>query len=399
MKAAFFRRHGGPEVLEYGELPDPVPGPGEVLVDVHAASVNAADWKMRAGSYAAAPRLPHVPGRDFSGVVAAGGADLKAGEAVFGVCEVNREGAYAEKIAIGAAIVARKPDALSHAECAALALTGLTALVSVPTLLTVFTVTASLELDGRMRGGTGLLGWVRALPWGNPMTLATGLAFVMLFFGGGGGLINMSYGMNAMIHNTAWVQGHFHLTVGTATALTYMGTAYWLLPRLTGRPLRLAPLAQVQPYLWFFGMMVFSLVNHATGLAGMPRRIYDSTYQGHPVAQVCQQWTGLSALGGAVLFVSSLAFLAVVVASAVGPRRGAAAPIAYAESLDQGGNRVGPASFGIDDDPQLRPSLLQPAHHVVADVSICQQDQVAQAVQRAQPGKGGRFPDAQAAEP
>lgn len=131
MKAAFFRRHGGPEVLEYGELPDPVPGPGEVLVDVHAASVNAADWKMRAGSYAAAPRLPHVPGRDFSGVVAAGGADLKAGEAVFGVCEVNREGAYAEKIAIGAAIVARKPDALSHAECAALALTGLTALVSV----------------------------------------------------------------------------------------------------------------------------------------------------------------------------------------------------------------------------------------------------------------------------
>jgi NADPH:quinone reductase-like Zn-dependent oxidoreductase len=49
MNACFFRRYGGPGVLEYGELPDPVPGAGEVLIDVHAASVNAADWRMRAG--------------------------------------------------------------------------------------------------------------------------------------------------------------------------------------------------------------------------------------------------------------------------------------------------------------------------------------------------------------
>jgi NADPH:quinone reductase-like Zn-dependent oxidoreductase len=130
VKAAFFRRHGGPEVFEYGELPDPVARPGEVLVDIHAASVNAADWKMRAGSYAPVSTFPYVPGRDFSGVVAKAAGDWKAGDAVFGVCETSREGAYAEKIAINAAIVARKPDALSHVECAALALTGLTALVS-----------------------------------------------------------------------------------------------------------------------------------------------------------------------------------------------------------------------------------------------------------------------------
>ena len=130
MKAAFFRRHGGPEVFEYGEVPDPVARPGEVLVDVHAASVNAADWKMRAGSYAPVSNFPYVPGRDFSGVVAKPAGDWKAGDPVFGVCETSREGAYAEKIAISAAIVARKPDALSHVECAALALTGLTALVS-----------------------------------------------------------------------------------------------------------------------------------------------------------------------------------------------------------------------------------------------------------------------------
>ncbi len=134
MKAVFFARHGGPEVLQFGDLPDPAAGPGEVLVDVHAASVNAADWKMRAGSYATAPSLPHVPGRDFSGVVAAAGegvGDFAPGDPVFGVCDVGQEGAYAARLAIRAAIVARKPDALSHAQCAALALTGLTALVSI----------------------------------------------------------------------------------------------------------------------------------------------------------------------------------------------------------------------------------------------------------------------------
>ena len=131
MKAAFFRRHGPPEVLEYGELPDPVPGAGEILVDVHAASVNAADWKMRAGQYGVSVPLPHIPGRDFSGVVVKGHADFKAGEAVFGVCELPREGAYAERLAIREEIVARKPERFTHAECAAAALAGITALVSI----------------------------------------------------------------------------------------------------------------------------------------------------------------------------------------------------------------------------------------------------------------------------
>ncbi|MGH8726166.1 MAG: NADP-dependent oxidoreductase, partial [Burkholderiales bacterium] len=134
MKACFFRKYGGPEVLECGDLPDPAPGAGEVVVDIHAASVNAADWKMRAGQYGAKIGFPHVPGRDFSGVVAAlgeGAGDFKVGDAVFGVCEVPREGAYAEKIAIRQEIVARKPASLSHAQCASIALTGLTALISI----------------------------------------------------------------------------------------------------------------------------------------------------------------------------------------------------------------------------------------------------------------------------
>ena len=134
MKAAFFMRHGGPEVLQYGDVADPVAGPGELLVDVHAASVNAADTKVRAGSYAPVSHFPYVPGRDFSGVVATlgkGVSDFKVGDPVFGVWTWARRARMREKLAIKAAIVASKPDALSHAECAALALAGLTALVSI----------------------------------------------------------------------------------------------------------------------------------------------------------------------------------------------------------------------------------------------------------------------------
>jgi NADPH:quinone reductase-like Zn-dependent oxidoreductase len=132
MKAVLLRGHGGPEMLHYGEAPDPTVAPGEVLVDIHAASVNAADYKVRRGGGAYGNiRFPHILGRDFSGVVSALGGDvtdLAVGDAVFGVTEQGVEGAYAEKIAIKAAIVARKPDRLGHAEAAAMALTSLTAL-------------------------------------------------------------------------------------------------------------------------------------------------------------------------------------------------------------------------------------------------------------------------------
>src|SRR5499426_4642541 len=118
MKAVFIEQFGGPEVMKYGDLPDPVAGPGEVVVDVVAASVNGADWKVRVGQYKQT-KFPFALGRDFSGVVSAVGAgvsDLKVGDAVFGVLEAGQEGAHAEKVAVKAAIVAKKPDALSHVD-------------------------------------------------------------------------------------------------------------------------------------------------------------------------------------------------------------------------------------------------------------------------------------------
>lgn len=138
MKAIYVNRYGGLSELCYGDLPDPVAEAGQVVVDIHAASVNAADVKVREGATqtTSTPRsdvFPCVLGRDFSGVVAACGAgvDLEIGEAVFGVLMPGRDGTYAEKVAEKASVLCRKPDSLSHIEAAALALIGLTALVSI----------------------------------------------------------------------------------------------------------------------------------------------------------------------------------------------------------------------------------------------------------------------------
>jgi NADPH:quinone reductase-like Zn-dependent oxidoreductase len=135
MKAILMDRHGGLDVLRYGDLPDPVSEAGQVLVDIHAASINGADSKVReGGAYTTVSKFPYVLGRDFSGVVASlgtGVTDFRVGDAVFGVLAAGRDGTYAEKVAEKAAILCRKPSTLSHVEAAALALVGLTALVSI----------------------------------------------------------------------------------------------------------------------------------------------------------------------------------------------------------------------------------------------------------------------------
>ena len=135
MKAMPLMGHGGPEMMKFGEAPDPKAGPGEVVVDIHAASVNGADPKVRRGNGRyKLDKFPHIMGRDFSGVVSATGpgvTDFKVGDAVFAVTDVGIEGTYAEKIAIKAAIVAKKPEGLSHAEAAALGLVSLTALTAI----------------------------------------------------------------------------------------------------------------------------------------------------------------------------------------------------------------------------------------------------------------------------
>jgi cytochrome c oxidase subunit 1 len=187
-----------------------------------------------------------------------------------------------------------------------------TALVALPTFLTVFTICASVEIAGRLRGGKGLFGWLTALPWRNPMMLAVTFSFLMLGFGGAGGLINMSYQLDSSIHNTQWVTGHFHLIFGGAIVIMYFAIAYDLWPHLTGRALASFGLMRFQLGTWFVGMIVLTFPWHYVGILGMPRRMafYDYT---DPALAAEAASVIASVIGGAILVVSGLSFFAVLI--------------------------------------------------------------------------------------
>jgi cytochrome c oxidase subunit I len=189
----------------------------------------------------------------------------------------------------------------------------LTFFVALPTLLTVFSICASFEIAGRARGGRGLFGWIGALPWDEPMVLAVALSLVMLGLGGFGGLINMSYAMNSMIHNTSWVTAHFHLIFGGAVVIMYFAIAYEMWPRITGRPLRSKTLARWQLWSWFWGMLITTIPWHITGLMGQPRIV--------------------SAVGGLILLISAVLLIVILVRSQLGERR-LAEPLRYALAVN-----------------------------------------------------------------
>lgn len=201
-----------------------------------------------------------------------------------------------------------------------------------PSFVTAFTVIASLEIAGRRKGARGLFDWIGRLPWSDPFFASVALAMLAFIFGGFGGAINATYAMNSMVHNTAWIQGHFHVTLGTTVALTFMGATYWLLPRLLGRDLRFLGLARVQPYLWFVGMALFSTSYHVAGLRGLPRRVYSGTLSLELEAP-WQALTKVGAVGGVILFFSALAFATVVLATWLGGRRIPPPPFEFAVPL------------------------------------------------------------------
>jgi cytochrome c oxidase subunit I len=186
-----------------------------------------------------------------------------------------------------------------------------TAMVSVPTLLTVFTITASVEIAGRLRGGTGALGWIKALPWHNPMMLAVAFSFILLGFGGAGGLINMSYQLDFAVHNTQWITGHFHLIFAGAIVIMYFAVAYDLWPHLTGRALGHGGMMKAQLWLWFVGMIILTFPWHVVGVMGMPRRMAYFDYTNPEIAPQAITVI-LSAIGGMLLVVSGVLFLLVL---------------------------------------------------------------------------------------
>lgn len=179
-----------------------------------------------------------------------------------------------------------------------------TFLVALPTLFTGFTIIASLEIAGRLRGGKGLFGWITALPWREPMMVGVGLGMLMLTFGGFGGLINASYSMNTMVHNTQWVTGHFHLIFGGTVVIMYFAIAYHLYPRMLGRALYSNTMAIQQMWLWFVGMLVLTLPWHYIGVLGQPRRVSSTPYD-TPLVEMWGPHEAIMFFGGVILFISS----------------------------------------------------------------------------------------------
>jgi cytochrome c oxidase subunit 1 len=194
-----------------------------------------------------------------------------------------------------------------------------TAVVALPTLVTVFTICASAELAGRLRGGRGPFGWIAALPWDNPMMLAVTFSFVMLGFGGAGGLINMSYQLDASVHNTQWITGHFHLIFAGAIVIMYFAIAYDLWPHLTGRALDSARLIKGQLWLWFVGMIVTTFPWHYVGVLGMPRRMASYDYANPDIAPQALS-VSISVFGGLLLVVSAVLFFGVLIRSHRAPQ-------------------------------------------------------------------------------
>ncbi|ARA91984.1 MAG: cytochrome C oxidase subunit I [Bacteroidetes bacterium] len=201
-----------------------------------------------------------------------------------------------------------------------------------PSLATAFSVMASLEMGGRKAGGSGLVGWIPRLPWDNPSVTAQLLAMITFVFGGVTGLINASYSMNLVIHNTTWVPGHFHMTVGTAVALTLVGVAYWLIPYLSGRKLWGRKLAVWSSWIYTIGVLIFGRGMASAGLEGMPRRIYRAQ-----AAYTSPDWNlggTLTGIGGTMMFIGILLFFVVIGMTLVaGKKENTVLDIPWSETL------------------------------------------------------------------
>jgi len=199
----------------------------------------------------------------------------------------------------------------------------LTFFVVVPSLLTAFTITASMELGAHRRGGRGVVAWIGKLPWNDASFVAQVLAMISFIFGGAGGIVLASFNLNVLVHNTTFIPGHFHITVGTAVTLTFFGMTFWLIPHLTGRKLFAPRLAMWSAWTWFVGMMLFAVGMHWQGLLGVPRRAWISNmspalqgiYADAHIPQV------ITAVSGSILMLAIIFYFTVLFGTLFSSRR------------------------------------------------------------------------------
>ncbi len=187
--------------------------------------------------------------------------------------------------------------------------------VAIPSFITAFTIAASLEYAGRKRGAKGLFGWMKKLPYWdkNNFLFAYLICGLILFiFGGATGIVNASYALNSIVHNTDWMPGHFHMTVAGPVFLAILGMSIYLLSRLSGKEIKYKNFVVIVPYVWLIGVLIFSSGLMWGGLMGEPRRTnLGMTYTNPENSLFRPDWvpsTMLALVGGIIMTVAAMLF-------------------------------------------------------------------------------------------
>jgi len=183
--------------------------------------------------------------------------------------------------------------------------------VALPSFITAFTIAASLEHGAWKKGARGLFGWMAKLPYlnrENPLFGYLICGLILFIFGGLTGIVNSSYSLNKMVHNTAWIPGHFHMTVAGPVFLGIIGMALHIISNLTGKKIRFKNLYTMVPYIWTVGILIFSTGLMWGGLIGEPRRTNLGVTYLDPKSEMFRpEWvltTELALYGGIIMTVA-----------------------------------------------------------------------------------------------
>ncbi|MCT8136605.1 cbb3-type cytochrome c oxidase subunit I [Anaerobacillus sp. CMMVII] len=187
--------------------------------------------------------------------------------------------------------------------------------IGFPSLMTAYALFVVMERTGRRKGGKGVFGWLKKLPWGDVRFLAPFIGMLAFAPAGAGGIAQTTFQLNAVVHNTMWVVGHFHLTLGMSVAMTFFGISYWLIPYLSGRVLTPAinKLGVIQTIIWSGAMILMSFAMHTAGLFGSPRRTSYTTYGDHAAALGWDPYMLLIGIGAVLLLIGVLIQFYVVI--------------------------------------------------------------------------------------
>jgi cytochrome c oxidase subunit I len=177
--------------------------------------------------------------------------------------------------------------------------------IGFPSLMTAFALFAVFERTARKKGGKGLIGWYKKMPWGDVRFLAPFIAMVAFIPAGAGGIAQSTNQLDQVVHNTMWIVGHFHLTLGMSVVMTFFGISYWLVPYISKRVLtpQINKLGVIQTWIWTIGMIFMSGAMHWVGLLGSPRRTSYTTYGDHATALSWDPYLTFLAIGGTLLII------------------------------------------------------------------------------------------------